>query len=571
MSDFDLIIRGGTVIDGTGADARQCDIGIKDGVITAIEPAINGSATRDIDASGQIVTPGFIDVHTHYDGQATWDDHLNPSSNLGTTTVVMGNCGVGFAPCRAEDHEVLIELMEGVEEIPGTAMDEGLPWNWETFAEYLDAIEARARDIDVAALLPHGPLRVYVMGERGVNREPATPDDIEKMKQLVREGMEAGAVGFSTSRTLVHRTSRGVPVPTYQAATDELKALGEALSGEDGNVFQLISDWDDADEEFSVLRHTAEKTGAKGTFTLLQLDNRPTEWQEQLARIEQAQKDNLDIRGQVLSRPVGMLMGHPASMSIFSARPTFRKLRETLDEDAFIAELGKPEVKAQILSEDMEDPHIFAKIFANRLDKMYPLAEPIEYMPSPDTSVAALAEQAGEDQQSWLYDYFLGNGGKNLVFIPAANFNECIPELLAHPYTVAALGDGGAHVGTICDASANVYVLTKWVKERRAFELPQAIHMLTKQPAELYSMHDRGTLEVGMKADVNIINWDQLALKTPHIVHDLPAGGKRLLQTADGITATIVSGEVIYEHGEPTGALPGKLIRGKPGRPAIAA
>ncbi len=571
MSDFDLIIRGGRVVDGTGAPARECDIGVKGGVITAMEPGLTGSAAREINADGQLVTPGFIDVHTHYDGQATWDNHLNPSSNLGTTTVVMGNCGVGFAPCRPEDHDVLIELMEGVEEIPGTAMAEGIPWNWESFGEYLDALEARERDIDIAALLPHGPLRVYVMGERGVNREPAMPDDIEKMKQLVREGLEAGAVGFSTSRTLVHRTSKGVPVPTYQAATDELKALGEGLSGENGNVFQLISDWDDADEEFSILRHTAEKTGAKGTFTLLQLDNRPTEWQEQLARIEQAQADNLDIRGQVLSRPVGMLMGHPASMSIFSPRPTFRKLRDELDDEAFVAELSKPEVKAQILSEEMENPHIFAKIFANRLDKMYPLAEPIEYMPQPDESVAALAEKAGEPADSWLYDYFLGNGGKNLVFIPAANFNECIPELLGHPYTVAALGDGGAHVGTICDASANLYVLTKWVKERGAFGLEQAINMLTAQPAQLYSMHDRGTLEVGMKADINVIDFDALALKTPHIVHDLPAGGKRLLQSADGITATIVSGVVIYEHGEPTGALPGRLIRGRQDKPAVAA
>ncbi len=570
MSDFDLIIRGGNVVDGTGAPAQQCDVAIKDGAIAAIGPQLEGSASKEIDAAGQLVTPGFIDVHTHYDGQATWDNHMNPSSNLGTTTVVMGNCGVGFAPCRPEDHEVLIQLMEGVEEIPGTAMDEGLPWNWETFGEYMDALDARERDIDIAALLPHGPLRVYVMGERGVKRETATPDDIEKMKQLVREGIEAGAVGFSTSRTLVHRTSKGDPVPTYQAATDELKSLGEALSGEQGNVFQLISDWDEPDEEFSILRHTAEKTGAKGTFTLLQLDNKPTEWQEQLARIEQAQSENLDIRGQVLSRPVGMLMGHPASMSIFSPRPTFKKLREELSDEDFINELKKPEVKAQILSEEMEDPHIFARIFANRLDKMFPLAEPIEYMPSPETSVQAQADAAGENSQSWLYDYFLRNGGKNLVFIPAANFNECIPELLGHPYTVAALGDGGAHVGTICDASANLYVLTKWVKEREAFGLEQAIKMLTSEPAYLYSMNDRGTLEVGMKADVNIIDFDKLALKTPHIVHDLPAGGKRLLQSADGITATVVSGEIIYENGEPTGALPGKLIRGQQARPETA-
>lgn len=571
MSDYDLIIRGGRVIDGTGAAARECDVAVKSGRIAAVEPGIKGTADREIDAKGQIVTPGFIDVHTHYDGQATWDSHMNPSSNLGTTTVVMGNCGVGFAPCRQSDHDVLIELMEGVEEIPGTAMAEGLPWTWESFAEYLDTLDSKPRDIDIAALLPHGPLRVYVMGERGVNREPATAEDIAQMQQLIREGLEAGAVGFSTSRTLVHRTSRGESVPTYKAATDELKALGEALSGDNGNVFQMISDWDDADDEFSILRHTAEKTGAKGTFTLLQLDNRPTEWQEQLARIERAQAENLDIRGQVLSRPVGMLMGHPASMSIFSPRPTFRKLAEELPFDDLVNELKKPEVKAQIMSEALDNPHIFVKIFSQRLDKMYPLEEPINYLPSPENSVTALAKKAGKDPEDWLYDYFLENGGHSLVYIPAANFNDCIPELLGHPYTVTALGDGGAHVGTICDASANIYVLTKWVKEREAFTLEQAIHMLTAQPAELYSMADRGLLAVGMKADINVIDYDRLALRTPHIVHDLPAGGRRLLQAADGLTATIVAGEIIYENGEPTGALPGKLVRGRQNRPAVAA
>ena len=282
MSDFDLLIKGGLIYDGTGAPAARLDIGVKDGRITAVADNLESNAGRVIDATGKIVTPGFVDVHTHYDGQATWDVHMQPSSNLGATTVVMGNCGVGFAPCKPEDHDVLVELMEGVEEIPGTAMNEGLPWNWETFPEYLDAIDDRPRDIDVAALLPHGPLRVYVMGERGVNREPAQPEDIEKMKVLIREGIEAGAVGFSTSRTLVHRSSSGEFIPTYKAATEELKALGESLSGEKGSVFQLISDWEDPDDEFSILRDVSTKTGAKGTFTLLDLGNQPTLWHDQL-------------------------------------------------------------------------------------------------------------------------------------------------------------------------------------------------------------------------------------------------------------------------------------------------
>ena len=561
MSDFDLLIKGGLVYDGTGAPAARLDIGVKDGRITAVADNLENNAGRVIDATGKIVTPGFVDVHTHYDGQATWDVHMQPSSNLGATTVVMGNCGVGFAPCKPEDHDVLVELMEGVEEIPGTAMNEGLPWNWETFPEYLDAIDDRPRDIDVAALLPHGPLRVYVMGERGVNREPAQPEDIEKMKVLIREGIEAGAVGFSTSRTLVHRSSSGEFIPTYKAATEELKALGESLSGEKGSVFQLISDWEDPDDEFSILRDVSTKTGAKGTFTLLDLGNQPTLWHDQLQRIENAQAEGLDIRGQVLSRPVGMLMGHPASMSSFSRRPSYMAL-DDLPWDQKIEMLKSPAVKAAILSEENDSPHIFVEIFNDRYRHMYPLEEPINYLPDRSSSVASRAEAEGRDPQEWLYDYFLENNGRNLIFIPAANFSDHIHEMLNHPHTVAALGDGGAHVGTICDASANVYVLTKWVKERGEIDIAQAIRMLCRQPAELYSLHDRGMIAEGLKADLNIIDFDALKLHTPHIVHDLPAGGKRFLQNADGFVATIKAGEVIFENGEPTGALPGKLVRG---------
>ena len=550
MAEYDLIIRNGHVVDGSGGTSGIVDVAVKDGLIQAVGETLSGTATDEIDAAGLIVTPGFVDVHTHYDGQATWDSHLNPSSNLGTTTVVMGNCGVGFAPCKPEDHDVLIQLMEGVEEIPETAMAEGLPWTWETFPEYLDMLDAKPRDIDIAALVPHGPVRVYVMGERAVNREAATDEDISKMQALIAESVDAGGVGFSTSRTLVHRTSTGSPVPTYKAATHELKQLGLALSGEKGHVFQLISDWEDLDEEFSILRSTSESTGAKGTFT------------QQLDHIEHAQSEGLDIRGQVLSRPVGMLMGHPASMSPFSPRPTSRSL-EDLPWDERIAKLKTPEIKSQILAEEIDQPHIFVKLFSRRFDKMYPLEEPIEYLPAPDTSVAARAQAEGVEPAEWLYDYFLGNNGNNLIYIPAANFSDHIPELLTHPNTVSALGDGGAHVGSICDASANIYVITKWVKERKSFELEKAIHLLTRQPAELYSLKDRGLIAPGYKADINLIDYDALSLKTPHIVHDLPAGGKRLLQNANGIVSTIVSGTVIYQSGEATGALPGKLIRGQ--------
>ena len=570
MAEYDLIIRKGEVFDGSGGPSARLDVAIRDGVIARVAPSIEGSADRVVDANGRIVTPGFVDVHTHYDGQATWDSHLNPSSNLGTTTIVMGNCGVGFAPCKPEDHEVLVQLMEGVEEIPGSAMDEGLPWNWESFPEFLDALEAKPRDIDVAALLPHGPLRVYVMGERAVNREPATADDIEKMKALIREGIEAGAVGFSTSRTLVHRSSTGDFIPTYKAATEELKALGASLSGEKGSVFQMISDWEDADDEFSILQEIAERTGAKGTFTLLDLAPTPNLWHEQLKRIENAQASGLDIRGQVISRPVGILMGHPASMHTFYARPAYKALAN-LPWDEKIRKLHDPEVKAQILTEESERPHVFVQIFEKRFRNMYPLEDPIEYLPKPETSVAAMAERDNREPSEWLYEYLLGNNGNNLVYIPAANFSENIPDLLTHPHTVSALGDGGAHVGSICDTSANVYVLTKWVKDRKRIELAQAINMLCRQPAELYSLHDRGLIAEGMKADVNVIDFQALKLHTPHIVHDLPAGGRRFLQNADGIDLTVKAGEVIFENGEATGALPGRLIRGSRQVPGQAA
>ena len=572
MAEYDLIIRNGHVVDGSGGKSGILDVAVKDGLIHAVGENLPDTALNEIDAAGLIVTPGFVDVHTHYDGQATWDSHLNPSSNLGTTTVVMGNCGVGFAPCKPEDRDVLIQLMEGVEEIPETAMAEGLPWTWESFPEYLDTLDAKPRDIDVAALVPHGPVRVFVMGERAVNRETATDEDISKMQAVIEESVNAGGVGFSTSRTLVHRTSTGSPVPTYKAATHELKQLGMALSGEKGHVFQLISDWEDLDEEFSILRSTSESTGAKGTFTLLHLDNQPDLWRQQLDHIEHAQSEGLDIRGQVLSRPVGMLMGHPASMSPFSPRPTFRSL-EDLPWNEKIAKLKTPEIKSQILGEDIDQPHIFVKLFSRRFDKMYPLEEPIEYLPAPDTSVAARAQAEGVEPVEWLYDYFLGNDGNNLIYIPAANFSDHIPELLTHPNTVSALGDGGAHVGSICDASANIYVITKWVKERKSFELEKAIHLLTRQPAELYSLKDRGLIAPGYKADINLIDYEALSLKTPHIVHDLPAGGKRLLQHANGIVSTMVSGTVIYQSGEATGALPGKLVRGQqqdPGNSATA-
>ncbi|MBM4202813.1 MAG: amidohydrolase family protein [Gammaproteobacteria bacterium] len=568
MPQYDLLITGGLVIDGTGAPARKTDIAIEAGRIVSLEPGRGATAKEVIDAKDRIVTPGFVDVHTHYDGQATWDKHMAPSSNLGATTVVMGNCGVGFAPCRREDHEVLIQLMEGVEEIPGTVMAEGLTWEWETFPEYLDALDRRQRDIDVAALVPHGPVRVFVMGERGIQREPATAADIAAMKKIIADSLAAGAVGLSTSRTLVHRSSSGDHVPTYRAATEELKQIGTALNGKKGHVFQLISDWEDPDNEFDILRSTSRATGAKGTFTLLDLGNKAPDgtplWQYHLQNIEAAQAEGLDIRGQVLSRPVGMLMGHPASMSPFSRRPGYLAL-EGLSKEQKLAELRKPEVRARILGEQNINPHIFVQIFEKRFGTMYPLEEPINYLPAAKDCVAAQAAAAGMDPLAWLYDYFLGNDGSNLIYIPATNFTNNTLTLLRHAHTVSALGDGGAHVGSICDTSAGVFLLTKWVRERGEIGLPEAVHMLCRQPAELYSLLDRGLIAEGMKADLNIIDFDALALRTPRIVADLPAGGRRFVQDAAGMDVTIKSGQVIFRDGQHTGVLPGRLLRGAQG------
>ncbi|MEM1230806.1 MAG: D-aminoacylase [Pseudomonadota bacterium] len=557
---WDLKITGGTVVDGTGAAPYRGDIAVQQGRIAAIGSDAEGPAARTLDANGQIVTPGFVDIHTHYDGQASWGERLSPSSNLGATTVVMGNCGVGFAPCRPGDRAALIELMEGVEEIPDPVMAEGLPWNWESFPSYLDAIEARARDIDVAVLFPHGPLRVFAMGQRALDREAATDADLERMSELLREGLAAGAVGFSTSRTLVHRTLAGVPVPTYDAATRELKILGENLRGDARHVFQMIADWKDADAEFDILRHIGRETGARGTFTLLIIDSLPTLWREHLQRVESAQASGLDIRPQVLARPLGIMMGLTGSMTPFAAHPTMRTLAEQPLE-AQLLELAKPAVKAQILSEAPVQPHVFMKLFGHRFDIMYPMEDPPNYRPDPADSVAARAERAGVTPQSWLYDYLLEDQGRAMIYMPSVNDSDHLPELLTHAHTLPALGDGGAHVGSICDASANIYLLSHWVRERGLLSIEDAVRKITGDAADLYGLTDRGRIETGLKADLNIIDLAQLSLSRPYMVRDLPAGGGRLHQEAKGLSATIVAGEPVYLNNEPTGALPGALVR----------
>ena len=564
MSEFDVLICNGQVVDGTGAPAYVANIAIKNGRIAAIGQGL-GNASHTIDATGLVVTPGFVDVHTHFDGQATWDERLWPTSQQGVTTAVMGNCGVGFAPCRPEDRVTLIELMEGVEDIPDTALHEGLPWTWESFPQYLQTLAERRYDIDIAALLPHAPLRVYAMGERALQREKASADDLQTMQNLVREGLAAGAVGLSTSRTMAHRSKSGDFTPMYQAVSDELLALGQSLKNYPNSVFQMISDFEHTENEFSILTRVSEDTGCASTLTVLQYSHRPQLHRELLHLIEQANASGQRIMGQVLNRPVGVLMGFECSLNPFSCKPSYEALAQ-LPPAERIAALARPATRSAILSEKDGKPHLFMEYFGQNFAGMYPwLGDQPNYLPKPEDSVQALADAANTPALEWMYDFMLGKNGQALVYLPMANYlnhdSAALLDLLTHPHTVPALGDGGAHVGTICDGSATTFLLTEWVRDRRLIQLEDAVQMLTQRPASLYGFHDRGALEVGKLADINIIDLEQLKILSPHIERDLPAGGKRFLQGAEGYRYTLKSGQITYQNGTPTKALPGRLIK----------
>ncbi len=564
MTSFDLVVRGGTVADGTGGALRDADVGVRNGRITAIGRDLAGGH-EEIDARGMIVTPGFVDVHTHYDGQAMWDDRLQPSTQHGATTVVMGNCGVGFAPCRPQDHDALISLMEGVEDIPGAVMAEGLPWNWETFPQYLDSIAARPRDADLAAFIPHGPVRVYAMGERAIAREVATDDDIAQMRGIVEDALRAGAIGFSTSRTLAHRTAAGELTPTYNAAHKELIGVGRALGVSPGAAFQMITDWEDLDAEFAALSTIVRDAGAKGTFTLLQNDLRPQLWENVVQHLEAANVAGADITAQAIARPIGVLMGLDASMHTFRFRPTYKAMAHLPLEEK-VRRLRDPAVKAKILAEDDENPHIFMQYFGKRVQRFFELGATPNYIPDPNDSIEARAQREGRDPFDLLYDILLGDDGRALIYLPITNFTDptgqTILSMITHPKTVPALGDGGAHVGTICDASVSTYLLTEWVRKRGEITLEDAIHKLTRKPADMFRLKDRGTVAVGMKADLNVIDLDNLEITPPRMSYDLPAGGKRLLQGSRGYRASVLSGAITYRDGVATKALSGKLVRG---------
>ncbi len=568
---YGLVIRNGTIYDGTGSAPFAGDVAVTDGQIVAvgsIDETQVGSDTEAIDAAGWIVTPGFVDAHTHYDGQVTWDPYVQPSSFHGVTTVVTGNCGVGFAPCQPEERDWLIGLMEGVEDIPGTALHEGIQWEWETFPEYLDALERRDLAIDVGTQVPHGAVRTFVMGRRGANHEIASPEEIADMKRVVKEAIEAGALGFSTSRTEKHKDSSGVLTPSITAFEDELVGIAEALGELDAGVLQGISDFYDFPSEFRMFRAMTEVSGRPTSITVEQQDARPEWWKELLDAVTQAQNDGLPMRGQVPPRATGVLLGLTATLHPFSFHPSYRRLHP-MSLEARVAEMRKPEVRAALLGEESTLTQGLAAEILSSWHKMFRLGDPANYEPAPEDSFAGLAESMGSTPQEIAYDALLEKDGKALIYHPLFNYLtgdlSLVQEMLEHPHTTFGLSDGGAHCGVISDASFPTTLIQHWGRDRtRGPKLPleQLVAMQTSETAGLVGLLDRGVIAPGYKADLNVIDFENLTLHEPTVAYDLPAGGRRLVQRASGYEYTIVAGEIAFRDGEPTGVLNGKLIRG---------
>lgn len=585
MSDtsYDIIIRGGQVYDGSGKKAVSADIAIRNGKIAAIG-RIDGTAHEEIDATGRIVTPGFIDIHTHYDGQASWDNELRPSIDHGVTTAVMGNCGVGFAPVRESDHEKLIKLMEGVEDIPGTALHEGLTWDWESFPDYLDALDKMPRTIDIAAMVPHDPLRVYVMGDRAVFSEPANDDDIAEMRRLTREALDAGAIGFATGRSDVHKTADGDWTPSSESTREELTGIAKAFEGLDFGVVQAVSDFnlergeEDFDDEWDIIADYAKASGRPFSFSLMQRDFAPDQWLKLIERSEKLKAEGVDARMQVAPRAIGVFLGFNCTFHPFMGYPTYKTIAHLSLEER-VAKMKEPDFKAKILSEKtdkLSGPGSSVPPLADLLmehiefvaEKFFQLGNPPDYEQAPENSLAARAREKGVGLMEMIYDTLLERDGHELIYLPLYNYTELnydnVLKMMEHPQALYGLSDGGAHVGTVCDASMPTYMITHWTRDRargRKLDLPRVIRMLTGAQADYMSMRDRGYLKVGMKADINVINLDTLQMEPPHMEADLPAGGQRLLQGARGYDATIVSGEVVMKNGTLTGALPGRLYR----------
>lgn len=568
-ADFDILIRNGTVVDGRGGKPFVADVGIKGSLITAVGQ-IEGTAVEEIDATGRYVTPGFIDVHTHYDGQATWENTLAPSSNHGVTTILGGNCGVGFAPCRPEDRDTLVKVMEGVEDIPEVVMATGIPWNWESFPEYLDSLDARNFDIDVAMMVAHSPLRVYVMGDRGANHEASTEIDRKRMADLVTEAVRAGAIGVSTSRSLNHRAKDGQLAPSVQTAKEEVLALAKGLGAANAGVFQIITEMSEAPEdEVALIERIAETSKRPVSFSLAQTLDQPDNWRGLLAGTERANEKGYKVRAQVFPRPIGVMMGLELSLHPLMNRPSYIAIKDLPLEER-VARMRDPEMRARILSEEpVPDDQPIVDLLVGSVGKMFALGEEPDYLPPAEMCLEERAKRAGVSTLEFAYDLLLEEDGHAILYLPSANFSTGTPdtvhEMMTHPLTILGLGDGGAHYGMICDAGFPTFVLTYWtrdVDEARRFPIEWSIAELSRRPAETVGLLDRGVLAPGYKADVNIIDLANMKLHAPRISHDLPAGGRRLRQHADGYDATIVSGVVTYRNGEPTGALPGRLVRG---------
>lgn len=565
---YDLVIRGGNVADGRGGPIYEADIAVTDGKIAALG-TVTDPGREEIDASGHLVTPGFVDIHSHYDGQAIWDDRLLSSGWHGVTTTVMGNCGVGFAPVRPDDRDLLVGLMEGVEAIPAAVMREGLTWEWTSFPDYLDALERRPHDMDVCAYLPHSALRVFVMGQRAVRRETATSDDIAQMRQLAREAIRAGAIGFSTSKSFNHRTVSGDLIPSLGADGEELEGIAMGLKDEGRGVLQIILNLspDLRRQEFELIRGMVARSGRPLSVTVLQRNRDPDGWREVMDMLDGAVADGLPMRAQITPRPLGTLFGLDTGRHPFSYHPSYRAI-----EDKPLAErvalMRDPGLRAKLVSEKPENdiPSLVARV--QNFEYMFPFGDPPNYAPSREDCVAAMAEAQGRSPFEIVYDLLLEDDGHAMLFAPNSgianyNFNACF-ELLQNPNTVVGLADGGAHVAHISDTSFPTFLLSYWGRDRPegTLDLGKMVARLTTDPAEVVGLKDRGVLAPGFKADINVIDFDRLQVERPYMVHDLPKGAKRLLQKARGYTATIVAGQPVYREGEATGALPGTLVRG---------
>ena len=570
---LDLIIKNGDIVDGTGSKAFKGDLGILNGTIVKIGE-ISDEAKNIIDASGSHVIPGFVDIHTHYDGQVTWSEELTPSSNHGVTTAVMGNCGVGFAPCRPEDKERLISLMEGVEDIPHPVLSEGLPWNWETFPEYLDSLSERQYDIDFAAQVPHGPLRVYVMGDRGANRETATPEDIEKMADLTSEAVKAGALGFSTSRTLNHQTAEGQPTPTLTAELDEMVGIAKGVQAAGSGVMQVVTDFKGNDNEFELLKEMAKQSGRPLSVSVAQHHRVTDGWRNILRTIERANSEGVKLTAQVCGRPIGVLFGLELTNNPFSAHPSFIEIKDLpLDEKLF--KLRDEQFRERLLAEAPQvENNPFLRQAHARYHDMYVMQENPDYEPPPSESIASQAMELGLNPLELCLDILTRGEGKDMIYYAFLNYGESsldpAKEMMEHPNTILGLGDGGAHCGSICDGSFTTHMLTHWTRDRKRgekLELPWVIKAHCLDTAKAVGLNDRGVLAPGYKADINIVDLKKMQLRKPEVHFDLPAGGRRLMQYADGYVATIVNGVPIYLDGESTGARPGRLVRGSKPKP----